>query len=157
MSQKSGFTLLEVTIVLGILALLFSITSLNLSNTAPKSSLDNAVQLLIANIKEQQLYALTGKTEDQTGTNFGIYFGPQKYTLFQGNTYDANDLSNYDVHLDDIDTSSTATGSVIIFTRNTGEIQNFQPTGNTITLTQTNIQQSKTITLNKYGIIESIF
>lgn len=157
MSSRSGFTLVEILIIMGILAVLFTITSLNLSNTVPKSSLDNAVQLLIADLKQQQLYALTGDTQGQiSSSNYGIYFSAGKYTLFRGNTYNASDTSNFDVNLDDINTSSTASGSVIVFVKNTGQILNFSPSGNTITLTQINIGSSKTITINKYGVIESI-
>lgn len=158
MNSKSGFTLVEVLIVMGIILILFSITSLNLSNTVPKSSLNDAVQLLVANIKQQQLSALTGNTEGQTNSSsYGIYFTSGKYTLFRGNSYNANDTSNYDVSLNDINTSFSGTGSVIVFNKGSGEINNFLPTGNTIILTQINIQQSKNITINKYGIIESIF
>jgi len=157
MNVRSGFTLVEITIVLGIIAILFAISSLNLSNIAPKTTVDTAVQVLIANLKQQQLYALTGETEGQaTSNNFGIYFGPGGYTLFHSNTYNAADTANYTVILDAINTSCSSAGSVIIFLKNSGQIENFNPSQNTITLTQTNTSQSKTVTINKYGIIESI-
>lgn len=156
-TSSGGFTLVEILIIMGILAILFTITSLNLSNTVPKSSLDNALSLLIADLKQQQLHALTGDTQGQSSSsNYGIYFGSGKYTLFRGNNYNASDTSNYDVNLDDINTSSTASGGVIIFVKNSGQILNYSPTNNTITFTQINIGSSKTITINKYGVIESI-
>lgn len=157
MNVRSGFTLVEITIVLGIIAILFAISSLNLSNIAPKTTIDGAVQVLIANLKQQQLYALTGETEGHpVSNNFGIYFGPGGYTLFNGDSYNAADTGNYTVILDAINTSSSSAGSVIIFLKNSGQIENFTPSQNTITLTQINTSQSKTVTINKYGIIESI-
>lgn len=148
MKLKSGFTLIEITIVLGIIAILFSISSLNLTNSIPKNSLNDSMSLLISNIKQQQLSAITDDN------SYGIYFGTIKYTLFKGDSYNANDTGNYDVFLDNINISSSSTGSVIIFLHDTGQIQNLQNPENIITLVQNNIQQSKSITINKYGIIE---
>jgi Tfp pilus assembly protein FimT len=157
MHHRSGFTLVEILIIMGILAILFTISSLNLSNTVPQNDLSNATELLIANLKQQQLSALTGNTEAQSASsNYGIYFTAGKYVLFRGNSYNANDSGNYVINTDDINDSTTASGSVLIFQKNTGQILNFQPANNTITLTHTSIQKSKTITLNKYGVIESI-
>ena len=157
MNHRPGFTLVEVLIIMGILAILFTISSLNLSNTVPQNSLNNAVELLVADLKQQQLSALTGNTEGQeNSSHYGIFFTADKYTLFQGSSYDVNETSNFDVNLDDISTSTTSSGSVIIFQKNSGEILNFQPLNNIITSTHNDIGQSKTITINKYGIIESI-
>lgn len=157
MNHRPGFTLVEVLIIMGILAILFTISSLNLSNTVPQSALSNATELLVADLKQQQLSALTGNTEGQdNSSNYGIYFTADKYILFRGSVYDANEASNFDINLDNISTSTTASGSVIIFQKNSGEILNFQTSNNTITLTHNDIGHSKTITINKYGIIESI-
>ncbi len=157
MKSKKGFTLVEILIIMGILAILFTITSLNLTNTVPQSSLDNTVRLFIADLKQQQLNALTGNTEGQgDSSDYGIYFTSGKYTLFRGSSYNASDPANFDVVVDDIDTSSTSAGSVIVFLKNSGIIKNFSPSNNTITFTQTNIGSQKTITINKYGVIESV-
>jgi prepilin-type N-terminal cleavage/methylation domain-containing protein len=139
MDFKSGFTMVEITIVLGIIALLFSIASINLSNTYPKSSLKDAAELLIADIKQQQLES-----------NAGIYFANEKYILFSGSSYNASNSSNYNVLQDEINFTSTAPGSTIVFIGGT------LPTGYTITLTQNNTFDTVTISLNKYGIVESI-
>lgn len=157
MISRPGFTLVEILIIMGILAILFTISSLNLSNTVPKNDLSNATELLVIDLKQQQLSALTGNTEGQAiNSNYGIYFTTGSYTLFRGSSYNANDPANFNVHLGDINTSTTASGSIIIFEKNSGQILNFQPSGNTITLTHSNIGQTATITINKYGIIESI-
>jgi prepilin-type N-terminal cleavage/methylation domain-containing protein len=155
MSLKSGFSLVELTVVLGIVAILFSISALSFSNSAPKNTVVNAADLLMADFKQQQLYALTGaKIGQNSASNHGIYFANGKYTLFHGNSYNPADSGNLDVKYNDINFSSTAAGSVVIFIKNSGQIQNFQPSGNSIILTQVNTGDTKTIIFNKYGIIE---
>ena len=157
MNSRPGFTLVEVLIIMGILAILFTISSLNLSNTVPQNALSNATDLLVADIKQQQLSAMTGNTEGQAvNSDYGIYFTSDKYSLFRGSSYNIGNTSNFDVHLDDINTSTTASGSMIVFEKNSGQVLNFQPSGNKITLTHSDIGKSTTITINKYGIIESI-
>ena len=150
MNYRAGFTLVEMTIILGIIAILFSITSLNLSNITPKTSLDGALQNFIVNLKQQQLLALTNNI------NHGLYIPSDKYTVFKGNSYNPSDSSNFNFSNDDISWSTSASGGVIMFVKNTGNISNMVGTTITISLTQTITQQTKTITINKYGIIESI-
>ena len=150
MNYRAGFTLVEMTIILGIIAILFSVTSLNLSNITPKTSLDGALQNFIVNLKQQQLLALTNNI------NHGLYIPSDKYTVFKGNSYNPSDSSNFNFSNDDISWSTSASGGVIMFVKNTGNISNMVGTTITISLTQTITQQTKTITINKYGIIESI-
>lgn len=155
MNPKSGFTLTELIIVLAIIAVLFSLSFIGAYNTVPKSSLDSNTQMLIAHLKEQQMNAMTGATEGESNSsNFGIYFTDGKYIFFKGGSYDPDNSHNFPIIIDDINISTSFPNSSIIFLKNSGQVQDSSPT-NTIILTQKNIQQSKTISINKYGIIES--
>lgn len=143
--------------VVGIMCVLLAIASLNLSNIAPKASLDGRVQTLIADIKQQQIKAMTGEiTNAGSPDNYGIYFSGNKYTLFHGNSYSPVATDNYVVNFDDVNIISSFPASSIIFKKNSGEIINFQPGKNTITITHTYYNLTKIITLNKYGAIESV-
>lgn len=157
MSSKSGFTLLEVIIIVGITAVLLAIASLNLSNINPKASLDGTVQTLVADIKRQQIRAMSGEI-NKTGNpdNYGIYFSGTKYTLFHGSVYSPTAGDNYDVNLDQIQVVSNFPLSSIVFNKNSGVIAGFQADKNTITLTQNTNNLTKIITINKYGAIESV-
>ena len=154
MNRHSGFTLIELLIIVAIISVLFSLSFIGAFNTVPKSSLDNQTQMLIGHLKEQQINAMTGATEGETSTsNFGIYFTDGEYIFFKGNSYDPDDSHNFSISVDDINISTSLANSNIIFLASSGQVQD-STTTNTITLTQKNIQQSKTITFNKYGIIE---
>lgn len=154
MNRHSGFTLIELIIVVAIIVVLFSLSFVGAFNTVPKSSLDSKTQMLIGHLKEQQINAMTGATEGETSTsNFGIYFTNGEYIFFKGDSYDPDNSHNFPFIVDDIDISTSLANSNIIFLANSGQVQDSAVT-NTITLTQKNTQQSKTITINKYGIIE---
>lgn len=128
-----------------------------LSDIVPKSSLEGAIQTLIANLKQQQIYALTGQTEGRSSnSNYGIHFSANKYTIFHGNTYSAVDNSNYVITLDDINITTTFNLGDLIFSKDTGEIVGYSTEHNTITFTQTANNLFKVITIGKYGTIESI-
>lgn len=153
---KLGFTLIELLIVLAIITLLYSFFSLGNYDTVPKNSLNSTTVMLIAHLKEQQMNALSGATEGgSTSNDFGVYFTDGKYVFFQGNSYDPNDSHNFSVVCNEINFSTTLPNSSIVFLKNSGQVKDALA-NNTITLTQKNIIQLKTITINKYGIIESI-
>lgn len=157
MSSNSGFTVLELVIVMGITCVLLAIASLNLSNINPKSSLDGTVQTLTADIKQQQIKAMSGEiTKTGTPDSYGIYFSGTSYTLFHGSAYNPNATDNYIVNLDHLQVTATFPLSSLIFNRSSGDINNFQAGKNTITLTQTDTNLTKVITINKYGAIESV-
>jgi prepilin-type N-terminal cleavage/methylation domain-containing protein len=155
MSSKSGFTLLELIVVVGIFCILLAIASLNLSNINPKANLEGTVQILVADLKQQQIKAMSGEiTSTGNPDNFGIYFSGTKYTLFHGSVYSPVATDNFDVNLDRIQISSTFPLSSLIYKKSSGEIINFQSDKNTITLTQIDNNLTKVITISKYGAIE---
>jgi prepilin-type N-terminal cleavage/methylation domain-containing protein len=157
MHLKTGFTLLEVIIVVGIMCLLLAIASLNLMNIVPDSSLDGTVQVMVANIKQQQMKAMTGEiTSGGTSDNYGVYLSGTTYTLFHGNVYVPGASDNYAVGSDDVNITTSFPASSLIFKKSSGEIVGFQADKNTITVTQVNYGLRKIITIDKYGAIESI-
>jgi len=153
-SLQEGYSLVEITLVGALIALLLSLVTLNLFQFQHTSQLSATVNTFVADYKEQQIKAMYGDTNG-TGSlsNYGIYFGGSSYTEFQ-NTYGT---SNFPVNLPTgIQISTTAPNSQILFLKGSGEISGFTSGENTIVLKDTAAGTQKTITLNRYGVVTSV-
>lgn len=146
--MKNGFTLLELLLVMGIAAILLSLTTINLVKVQRNVSVSAATDTLIADLKSQQIKAMSGSSG---GGDFGIHFtSSNSYVLFHGTSYDLNDPTNFSVSLDDpLKVSSSPVD--IIFSKPSGET-----TTSTVTINNTAGGEVQTLTINKYGVVKSI-
>lgn len=156
--MKRGVTLIEVLVVIGILLTLIGIASVSFLPFRSKSTLDTAVTTLISDIKSQQIKAVAGDTEGRgTNDNYGVHFETNSYTLFHGSIFNPSDTSNFTVALNDgIQIESTFLSSQLIFSIKSGEVISFSETQNSITLEDTVEESSKTININRYGVVTSV-
>lgn len=143
--RMSGFTFPEVIIAVGIFAILISIVTINLLGSRKQVAQGANLDVLIADLKEQQARAMSG--EGTPSSDYGIFLEANKYTLFSGSSYVSNLSSNFIVNLDSAVsiTNITLPGSVIVFRKGSGEILNFSAGQNTFMV------NSKIVTINKYG------
>lgn len=156
----SGFSLPELLIVLTILGVLFSLTAINLLNVYHKNTLNTTVSTLIADLKQQQLKAMIGDTEGQAQHNpSGIYFQPDSYTLFPGNAYTPADPFNFEIKLNnDLQFSDILVpSSQIVFSKGSGEVLNYNFSFDNITLKNIRTDETKTIRINQYGTVISVY
>lgn len=156
----SGFTLPELLIVLAILASIFGLSTINLLSAYHKNTLGTTVSTLISNLKHQQMKSMTGDNEGQTeADDYGIYFLSDRYILFKGSTYNASDPLNFTVNLNnDLQFSSILVpDSRIIFSRGNGEVANYNPSFDNITIHNTGSDENKTIRINQLGTIINIY
>lgn len=156
---NGGFTLAEIIVVVGIVVILAGLTFTNLTPTQRQSGLNSSLNILVADLKQQQIKAMAGDTEGRsTPDNYGIYFGTSTYTLFHGSSYSSSDTANQVVKLDNdvVVSNITFPSNVIIFTQVSGEILNFVNGSNTVTIKNVTGNLTKTITINRYGVITSI-
>lgn len=135
---------------------LISLNFLNIQNTGKQETITT---LLVSDLKAQQLKTLTGDTEDQgSRSDFGIYFTPSGYIIFRGSSYSSGNPTNFTITLDTALTFSQIRfpSDSVIFSKGSGEVLGFTEGSNSITLTNTQNNISKTLTINRYGVITSI-
>jgi type II secretory pathway pseudopilin PulG len=157
---RQGFTLIEISIVIGSIAILGFLTSVNLINARNSFSQIAQTDVLITNIREQQIKAMVGDTEGRGGAAdaYGIHLGADKYTHFHGVNYVANESTNFDTQLGGgVEFSNVMFPDAnIIFATGSGEIINFSSGSNSFVIRDTRGGQQKTVIINKYGVITSV-
>lgn len=157
--QRAGFTIVELAVVLGILATILGIATINLTTIQHKTYLSTTVDTVVADIDKQRIKAMIGETEGRADHDrYGVYFEIDRYTLFHGSSYSPAELSNAVVMLDNNMNFSATTfsQSQVVFNGVSGEINNFVAGNNTVTLLNTVTNEQKTITINRYGVITAI-
>jgi prepilin-type N-terminal cleavage/methylation domain-containing protein len=149
-SLLKGFTFVEIVIVMGIMVVLLMIGSVNFLPIKHTTSLSTTSQVLISDIKERQLKAMSGESSQ------GIYFDvdQKKYIVFKGSSFDPSNTTNFSIQLGDqiIVSEIDFTGRQIIFSASSGEISNFFA-DNKIVLLNTVTNEQRSIYFNKYGTI----
>lgn len=150
--SERGFSLVELLLVMGVAAILFGLTTVNLVNVQHHTTIATATESLVADMRSQQIKAMAGKTTSSgTGDKYGIHFdGTSTYILFHG-TYAAGSPDNVAVTPDQA-IAFTANPAEVTFSQITGEIGASQ----TITAKYISGSETKTITMNKYGVVTGI-
>jgi len=158
MKKNSGFTLIELVIVMGIIMTLFSLSAVSIVGLRQKASLNTTIDSLITDLKSQQLKAMIGESEGRASSDvYGIYFETNDYVLFHGGVYLSSSPDNFVVKGGDgVQFSSTFSGHQIVFSQTAGEVVNFVIGNNMIAVSNTVSGEHKTITINRYGVITGI-
>lgn len=155
-----AFTVVELLVVMGLLAILLSLSSVNLITFYNKNTLGTSVDALISDLKQQQLEAMVGDTLGTSSNNaYGIYFQPDHYTLFQGNNYSPTNPQNFDVNLNaDTQFSNILfVNSQVVFASVSGEVVNYNQNYNYVTLKNIQTGETKTIQINSYGAVTNVY
>lgn len=146
---SSGFTLVELVIVTSITIILLGFITINLVRSQQKTSLASVREILLTDLKEQQIKAMVGETEGRLDSDsYGIHFDLDRYVLFHGTTYNSSDPSNYIKNLDQ-NMRFNNSGYNVIFSRLSGEI----PTPTTIELEDISNSEGIEINLNELGVV----
>lgn len=152
---KPAFTIVDLLLVMGLVAIAFSLTSVNLLGLQNKPSLSALVQKLIVDLKSQQNRAILGDASGGTAAYaWGVYVEASRYTLFRGTTYVVSDPYNFVVAADPNMTLATSfANNTIVFNKRSGEVDNYSQGADSVTVTNTASGESKTVTLNSLGVM----
>lgn len=141
--MRKAFTLIEISVVIGIMVILASLTLPLGANFYKSQQLETEAQAVSEVLRRAQLKAVVQERDSQ----FGVYFGSGSYVLFQGGSFAGRDSQ----HDESFDFSSTLVDfgglSEIVFSKMAG-----QPSvAGDITLTSGN--NSRVININSLGRI----
>jgi len=159
LTRRRAFTLIELIISIGMIAILFSFSSLNHLSLQRKTTLSEQTKTISSDLRAQQIKAMTGDTGGSgTVSDYGVYLGSNAYTLFKGSTYNPADPGNYQISLPPTLTLMDITfiNSQIVFQKGSGEILNFSNIANTFGVNDSALNGSKTFILNALGVITQI-
>jgi len=146
-TRMKGFTLVELLVSIGILAVIFAIVSLNISPVPSNSLLSASIDLLTSDIRAQQTLAMTNNS------SYGVRLESDSYTLFKGSSYVQGSAGNFVVNLDSgiVITNITFPNSVIVFSPGNGDVSGYTGSQDGFTISSTTTNKSSVIKINKYG------
>jgi len=148
---KSGFTFLELIIVIGVATLLSYIILSSLITFRKNQALEKDTEIVVQLLAQARNQTLSSKN----ATVYGVHFTAPIVTLFVGSSYVAGTPTNEDVNLSSTDTiltiNLTGGGSDVIFQRLSGETAQ----NGTVVVSSPGISRTKTVTIYKTGLAES--
>lgn len=154
--NQSGFTLIEIIIVISVFTILFAVSTISLTGLIPEANFVSSYQSILSDIKNQQLKAMTGDTNGSgSGSAYGIYLEDDQYTLFKGLAYNPSSSDNVIVELPpglNI-TEITFPFASLVFLQVNGEISNYDQLNSSFKLTNTSTSEEKIVNLNKLGVV----
>jgi type II secretory pathway pseudopilin PulG len=157
--KNTGFVLIELAVVFGILAVLIGMSTINIFGSRRKATVTASLDTLVADLRSQQTKAMTG-TGDSGGLPpaYGVHFETNQYVLFRGASYSAALSSNAVIPLDSRVnfTNILFSNGNVIFASRSGEYIGYELGHDAVSVRQIDSGDLKTIQINQYGIISSI-
>lgn len=147
MKPLKAFTLIEVVLVMAVAAIIGVSSVAAVVSYHLTTVLDSELTELVSNMQLARQNAI-GNT---SSSDYSIKFLPDRYVLFIGNTYDANNPNNRSFELDSlVIVSTTFANDLLSFNNFDGRVAN--PGSITISAGGTN----RTVTVNSLGIVEDV-
>ncbi len=155
MIKLTGFTLIEVIIVIAILTVLITVSITSLYSIQRKSDLDNGIQEFVIILKLAQNKTLSSDNSSQYGVYLDASVFPNKYILFKGSNYASRNVSYDQIYF----LSQTVEffginlngGNEIVFDKLTGKTQ--QP-GSVVLRLKADTSQTKTVYISSSGTVD---
>lgn len=146
---KSGFTLIELSLSLGLIAIILGMGLLYTENSQARADFNTQVSVLVSYLRLAQSNTIAGLGN---GTH-GIHLTSDSYTIFTGSSYVPDSPANHELPLpptvviDDI--ALNGGGNDIIFTAPSGETNTY----GSFRLYSSRINKSQIIYITRLGTI----
>jgi len=160
--KETGFTLIELILVISLLGIILSLTTVNLFGPISKTNLNSVSTDILSVLREAQNKSMATDTDGgPTSTSYGVHFESSSYILFKGTTYVSSDPTNLVVN---IPSSFTATPTLpcpsppgdcnnIVFQKISGGLLNFDELNNTVCVSDNSTNKQKLLTVNFAGVV----
>ncbi len=149
--QYKGFSLVEIVVTLGILAIVSAIVLSSLSSNTDREALAKNADAAASVLTEARSLTISSKS----ASNYGVRLTSVGPTLFTGTTYNASASSNRSLALNArvsiTNISLTGGGSDVVFSKLTG---NTSQNGTFRVALVSNPSVYKTVTIYKTGLVE---
>lgn len=155
-NNQSGFTLIEILIVLFIVGVILVLPSFSLWGISRSEALLSSTREVAGVLHQAQTYTIAGKSTDgQQPISYGIYFQPGYYVLFSGSSYNANDTNNEQTDLPQGISFSQIQipNNTVLFTQVTGQVTSFDASSNYVELQDANTGNIERITITQLGAV----
>jgi len=156
--RQTGFTIIEVVVVMTAMSILIGLVSVSLITVREKADTQKIIDVLVSDIRGQQLKTMVGDTEGSGDiSRFGIYFTQNSYVLFRGDAYASEEPTNFEVFLPEDITFSTidVPSSQLVFDIGTGEVVLYDDESDSVNLSNEITGDERIIELNRLGVIVS--
>lgn len=152
-ATQAGFSFVEVIMTLLLLVVLTGLAAMSTALTFNRVKIASELTTLLADLRQMQIKAMSGEIESgATNKAYGLWIGESEYQVFQGETRSGSvDLGTFEI--EGATFSSTFSNDEVVFASGSGQILNFTPGQNTITIYKTGSLQQQTVTLNSYGVV----
>lgn len=155
-THKNGFTLIEVILSVSLMLFMLGFITQTLFRGQQQTSFTETAELLVRDMREQQIMVMQGDTfNDHVLSDYSIRFENDRYILFPGSVYVSTNPNNRVVLLEPTMRFSSITfpGSTLTFARGSGDIRSYTATTNSVTLTDSDTNSQKIISVNEHGVV----
>lgn len=158
MKHTEGFTLAEIVVVGFLVTTMFLLATQTLFRGQRSATLTEVSSQLVRDLREAQIQAMQGVAPaDGSIVDRSIRFESDRYIVFPGLVYDSGNAENRVVPLDSSMRFSVIAvpGNTVTFIRGSGEVLSYTPDSDTVVLQDTSLNNSVTISVNKYGVVST--
>ncbi|MFH1767251.1 MAG: type II secretion system protein [Patescibacteria group bacterium] len=149
--NRKGFTIIELAIVIGILALILAIVGGFISSATARVNITDASTQVVDALRRAQWQTING----QDDADWSVHFTANQIILFKGIIYNPADPDNYITNIESPLTISGISlnggGSDVIFDDEFGN----STTYGTITITDPVTSESVAVTINQIGSVDA--